>query len=66
MKIFGNLFFVLLICGVFASTSVVKDEGSFNQTSSEKVLNRNKRFLTFVPNGGVLKFVTGYLGPIDR
>lgn len=64
MRLIKLISFVLLFCGVFASTAVVNANGSFNKADSEKILSRNKR-LVFVPNGGVLKFVTGYLGPID-
>lgn len=64
MKLIELLSFLHLVCGVFATTAVL-DKKDFNETESEKVLIRNKRFLVYVPNGGVLKFVTGYLGPID-
>lgn len=65
MKTIKLLSFVPLICGVLASTSVVNKERGSNSTESDKVLSRNKRFLVFVPNGGTIKFVSGYLGPID-
>lgn len=46
---------------VLASAKVLQR----NEKTNDDVLSRNKRFLTFVPNGGTLKFVSGYLGPID-
>jgi hypothetical protein len=33
--------------------------------TNSSVLSREKRFLLYVPNGGIIKFVTGYLGPIN-
>lgn len=59
LKVSGLVLF-LLVVQTFASMNL----GFDNKTSNEK-LSRNKRFLVFTPNGGVLKFVAGYLGPID-
>lgn len=55
-----NILFVLL---AYESLSLKFDGETLNKTTS--ILKRDKRFLVFVPNGGVIKFVTGYLGPID-
>ena len=54
---------LIFTADVFGSTTVFKQE-NFNATTSD-VLSREKRFLTFVPNGGTVQFIMGYLGPID-
>jgi len=60
MKIFV---FAFIIAEVFASANLTLEPRG--NTTSDDVLSRVKRFLIFNPNGGTLKFVTGYLGPID-
>jgi hypothetical protein len=59
---FSFTFLLLFTAEVFSSTNVLNHE--YANTTSD-VLSREKRFLLFVPNGGILQFVCGYLGPID-
>lgn len=55
----------LIICALIVAEVIAKTTDLKPKSTSDEVLSRNKRFLVYVPNGGVIKFVTGYLGPID-
>lgn len=60
---FSYVLIALTVVEILASTRFLHDDVE-NKTNDE-ILQRSKRFLVFTPNGGVLKFVTGYLGPVD-
>lgn len=61
METFKSLVVLLIVKEAFPSSEFY----SPGKNASDKLLSREKRFLVYVPNGGVMKFVTGYLGPID-
>lgn len=50
---------------ILASTSLLKPVDLSANKTSDDLLSRSKRFLVYTPNGGTLKWVSGYLGPID-
>lgn len=57
------LIVILLVAAEAIATTNVLYQAHKSLTSQN--LSREKRFLVFNPNGGVLKFVNGYLGPIN-
>lgn len=61
--LFSCAFVLVLVAEVFGSTTLFNPESS--NTTNEDVLSREKRFLVFAPNGGIIQFISGYLGPID-
>lgn len=51
---------LLIIVEVSALENVL-----YQAHKNSSVLSREKRFLLYVPNGGIIKFVAGALGPIN-
>jgi hypothetical protein len=57
--------FLLLVSLSFDRISAGRKSLSKSGDEHDSLLSRQKRFLIFTQGGGTIKYVAGYLGPID-